>query len=106
MENFYITINKKTYDDDIKKIGFFSSFIGQCNTGMGNSAVSQPQVSQVQVRLEFGTRGCTATRHRGVAGFHGVVSSLPAKVKVSNGLSYYYLYFKLYFLIFYHYCFR
>jgi hypothetical protein len=26
---------------------------------------------------EFGTRGCTATRHRGVAGFRGVVSSLP-----------------------------
>ena len=39
---------------------------------------------------EFRTRGCTATHHRGVAGFRGVVSSLPAKVKVSNSYNLYY----------------
>jgi hypothetical protein len=33
---------------------------------------------------EFRTQGCTATRHRSFAGFHGVASSLPAKVKVSK----------------------
>jgi len=33
---------------------------------------------------EFQTCGYTATRHHGVAGFHGVASSLPAKFKVNT----------------------